>query len=191
MNTDNKAVLFARSNNGATAIREQVKLLRDYAAANEIKVVGQVTLPHCSANDYEVEANLTALLGRRRGRSNFGMIIITDLSRLSRRGITHGMHLIKRLSDAGVSVVTPDLGVVTDVLWNSFPRLNRGWARTRRRNSNLNRKEPIPRDSKDPDVEHLHPDDAGRRTETLRSRPEALPARPRSSGGRAAKEGKQ
>lgn len=151
MHSNKKAVLFARANGGIAAINDQVRALTRYAEKNQIKVVCKVMLPHCSASDYEVESHLTALLGRRRGRSKFSMVMITDLSRLSRRGVPHAMNLIRKLSAAGVSVVTPDLGVVDDRLWKSFPLMPKGWAKWGKNKSLLvqrDRKESTPDASK-------------------------------------------
>ena len=158
------AVIFARSSGGRAVIQKQVRVLTKYATQNNIKVVATVTLPHCSAHNYEAEANLTALLGRSRNR--FGMIIVTDLSRLSGRGVPHAMNLIKRFADAGVTVVTPDLGVINETLWKSFPLLMKGWAKWRKKRNVVipNKKEeasdaqtinPVARDDKAADA---HPD---------------------------------
>lgn len=129
MNSNKNAVILARTQGGEAMIKAQVHALKRYADQNGISVVATVTLPHCSANDFNVQENLTALLGRRHGCPDFKMIVVTDLTRLSRRGIPEAMNFIKKLAAAGISVVTPDLGVVNERLWASFPRRRRGWAR--------------------------------------------------------------
>lgn len=166
MSTSDRAVLLARTNSGTAAINEQVRALTRFAADNHIHVVGKLILPHCAEADFEVEKHLTALLGRRRGRTgdDFNMIIIADLSRLSRRGVPSAMALIKRLAAAGVSVVTPDLGVINEMLWQSFPLMRKGWARWRRNrsvvtppgkkelNPNASKTNSVPRDDEDADA---------------------------------------
>ena len=132
-NKKNKAVIFARSNSGVAAVNQQVRALTKYADKHGINVVATLRMPHCSATDFEVRSHLAALIGVRRGQKRANMIIVTDVSRLARRGVPHAMNLIKKLADAGVAVVTPDLGVVNESLWRSFPLLMKGWAKWKKK----------------------------------------------------------
>lgn len=151
MSLNGRAVLFARSNSGAAAIDEHVRALTKYAKDNGIKVVAKVTMPHCSAHEFDVQANLTALIGRGRGHNKVGMVIVTDLSRLSRRSVPHAMNLIKKLAAAGVAVVTPPLGVVDDSLWRSFPLVMKGWSQRKKKSAavRLGKKDVNPDGSKE------------------------------------------
>jgi hypothetical protein len=158
------AILVARSNGGDDAINEQMRVLTKYAADNGIRVLGKVLLGNCSAGNYSLEATLEALLGTRRGSQRCSIIVVTDLSRLSRRGVPHAMHLIKKLAEAGVAVLTPDLGIVDEKLWRSFPPMVKGWARwgkgksrsgprTRKGcGSHASKKNPVARDDEDADA---------------------------------------
>lgn len=112
MSANSRFIAVARREDGIDAFHRQVRALTRLAITHGIRVVGSITLPFCSASDYEVESHVAVLIGRRRGRDDFGMFLVTDLSRLSARGLLPATSLIRKLAIAGVAVVTPELGVI-------------------------------------------------------------------------------
>lgn len=103
----NKAIVFARSNGGDDAISHQVACLQRYARAHGIHVIGHIVLPHCSANSETADEQLDLLIGRPRG-GGFNMVLVTDLTRLSRRGVAHATPILTRLASRGVRILTPE-----------------------------------------------------------------------------------
>ena len=114
-----KAIIFARSSGGTVATNEQITRLAQYARKNGIKVLGEVALPHCSADSMEVTLSMAMLMTSRNFGYRFDTILVTDLSRLTRA--TPSTTTLRRYfqmydvalvtadnPDAGVTVLTAD-----------------------------------------------------------------------------------
>ena len=111
MSANNRHIHIAFTDGDFTALHRQVRALTQLATTHRIKVIGQIILPFCTASEYVAHSHLAVLIGRW-GGDDLGMVLVTDLSSLLPYGPPSATTLIKKLMAAGVSVVTPDLGVV-------------------------------------------------------------------------------
>lgn len=117
-----RCILFARGADDQThsSIKRQKKRLRDFAHRRELHVVDDVTLKNISALSRETTTAVDALLARKEQKDDFDLLVIPDLSRISRGGICHTMQVVRRLTDAGVSVATLDNGLIDQSLFRAF-----------------------------------------------------------------------
>ena len=143
-------------------LERQVEGLQRFAAQHGVKVVGNVKIANEQADTATVTAALSALLARKKASNDFNLVLLTDLSRLTRRGCCHGMHLVRLFEVLGVAVATPDTGIIGSSVYKSFRfRLKRGHTRRREKS----RKDRQPHEKKDHVESNGAPADPGGVTE--------------------------
>ena len=88
-----------------TSIPDQLKLLRAFAGDNGMTCVDEVVLDGVSGSLPGARTDIEAVLERKRERDDFDVLLVQDMSRLTRGGAHHGMKLEYDLNAAGIDVV--------------------------------------------------------------------------------------
>lgn len=118
-----RCVLFARGCTeveSGSNIHRQVSLLNAFARRYALRVVGEVWLSDVSSMSNQAHVALNEILARKRETDDFDVLLMADLTRLSRGTICHTMQLIKRLFLCGISVLTLDNGLIDAALFETF-----------------------------------------------------------------------
>ena len=159
-----RSIIVARGRDadGGDQLEQQVRELRAYARRVGIKVVDEVKVANEQANTPALMAALSALFERKKTQDDFNLILLTDLSRITRRGLCHGMHLVRLFEILGVAVATPDTAIIGTSVFNCFHFRSKRWRVRRPERSGKDRQ---PREEKDQVERNDAPPDARRGVE--------------------------
>lgn len=161
-----RCVLFARGEcrSEENDVKVQLQRMRQFARRHKLRVVGDVVLER-SAISLEATETMQDLLRRKALHDDFDAVLTTDLSRLSRGGISHTAKLLLEFANAGLKIVTLDGGMINDGLFTTFcvriTKKRKDWLR---RNGNKNKTAHEVHDSSDD----------GRREQGVRHSPEVM-----------------
>ena len=107
-NKGKKYLCFARCSTAQqadTSIPDQLRLLRAFGDENEMVFVDQVVLDGVTGSIAGARSDIEQIIARKNNRNDFEVLLVQDMSRLTRVGAEHGMKLEYDLNAAGVEVI--------------------------------------------------------------------------------------
>ncbi len=96
-----------------TSIPDQLKLLRAFGDQHGMVYVDQVVLEGVTGSVPGARTDIADIITRKRDRDDFDVLLVQDVSRLTRAGAEHGMKLKYDLSAAGIEVLFAAEGLPT------------------------------------------------------------------------------
>jgi hypothetical protein len=88
-----------------TSIPDQLKLLRAFGDQHDMVFVDQVVLEGVTGSVPGARTDIADIIERKREHDDFDLLLVQDVSRLTRAGAEHGMKLKYDLSAAGIDVI--------------------------------------------------------------------------------------
>jgi hypothetical protein len=88
-----------------TSIPDQIKLLRAFGDQHGLVFVDQVVLEGVTGSVPGARTDIAEIIERKIDRNDFDVLLVQDVSRLTRAGATHGMKLKYDLGAVGVEVI--------------------------------------------------------------------------------------
>ncbi|CAN5407695.1 hypothetical protein BH09PLA1_BH09PLA1_01480 [soil metagenome] len=118
-----RAILFVRSaTDDAPDLAEQRRVLTVYARCQRLHVVDEVGVDGVSQGSLSTgtAAVLDGLITRKIHVDDFDILLMRDLSRITRSGVHHAIRTIMRLTNVGITVVTSDQGPIDKSMLRTF-----------------------------------------------------------------------
>jgi DNA invertase Pin-like site-specific DNA recombinase len=99
-----RCVIFARGN--MESVERQLRSLKEYAEDHQFKVIGNLCVLG-SANAAATGTAIESIVKRKKKSDDFDVLVISDLSRLTRASVPQAAALMNRIADAGITVMAP------------------------------------------------------------------------------------
>ena len=85
---------------------DQAAVIAAFAKQHGIEIIDRVTLDGVSGSSSKVGEQIDEIIRRKQLRDDFDLLIVQDLSRLTRGGVVTGNHLQYRLAEAGIELLS-------------------------------------------------------------------------------------
>ena len=89
-----------------SSCNDQAAVIAAFAKHHGIAIIDRVTLDGVSGSSSKVGERIDEIIRRKQLRDDFDLLIVQDLSRLTRGGVVTGNHLQYRLAEAGIELLS-------------------------------------------------------------------------------------
>jgi ElaB/YqjD/DUF883 family membrane-anchored ribosome-binding protein len=96
-----------------TSIPDQIKLLKAFGQQHGMVFVDQVVVSGVTGSVPGARTDIDQIIHRKQSKNDFDVLLVQDVSRLTRAGAEHGMKLKYDLAVAGIEVIFASEGIPT------------------------------------------------------------------------------
>jgi DNA invertase Pin-like site-specific DNA recombinase len=89
----------------APKLRRQIRIIRQFGDSFDMKCAGEIRLAGVSGVTPTIRPDLQLLLERKRQRNDFEMLLVEDLTRLTRSGLDGAREIEAAFGECGVQIL--------------------------------------------------------------------------------------